>query len=91
MPGRTFREDSLADDLAVTLRRVRDPQSGLLVWRMEVVGATVDDATGEGVKQIRRDDLLDLLTAPQRTNVVALANTIRDRLATALSVAAEKP
>lgn len=89
--GRTLTEQYLGDPFQIVMFRTRDAE-GVLQWAMRVTYQTHDaDFPDDPMFAEARDDVLDLLTAQQRTNAIAFATTILARVGTLLQVATEKP
>ena len=84
---RTFTEAKLADDVAFTFTRTRDPRSGRLVFNFGVSASTVDE-TGQVVRDYALDDLRNALTPIQQATLDAGLTTLTQALANRLGVAA---
>jgi hypothetical protein len=90
-PPLTLVEDYLGDEVYLSCKRTRDPDSGLLVWAVTGTCATYDDATDMKVMDYAVDDVYDLLSSGEQDDFQDFGAAVQLALATALGVLEEKP
>lgn len=83
--GRTFTENRLADNAKITFHRFRNA-SGALEYRLIFVVATVDNASGEVVREREYSDADLQLPRAILDKIQGVGNALMDKIAERLDV-----